>query len=78
MKMRQTEVQALTVVRRRYNPSRGGHAPGHLTGALFEALDSANCEHRPWWEPLGLSFFDRRRTIGVLVRTLRIELDGQR
>ena len=47
----------------KYNPSRGGHAPGHLGDALIEALESARGDARPWWELLDVLFFDPARQV---------------
>jgi hypothetical protein len=42
----------------RFNPSRGGHAPGHLRYALIEALESAWNDGSPWWVGLKMEFID--------------------
>jgi hypothetical protein len=36
----------------RYNPGRGGHAPGHLRNALIDALDASFTpwNRAPWWK----------------------------
>jgi hypothetical protein len=45
--------------RHRYNPARGGHAPGHLRDLLLEAFDEA--VDRPWWEHLKITFYDSKQ-----------------
>jgi hypothetical protein len=42
---------------RKFNPSRGGHAPGQLRDALLEALEGPD----PWWNNLERDFFSGRQ-----------------
>jgi hypothetical protein len=43
----------------KYNPSRGGHAPGHLRDALLAALSRHwdDLEEGTWWRHLDIKFF---------------------
>jgi hypothetical protein len=44
---------------RKYNASRGGHAPGHLRDALLAALSGHwdDLEEGIWWRYLDIKFF---------------------
>jgi hypothetical protein len=50
---------------RKYNPARGGHAPGHLRDALLAALveNCDNSEDEPWWTKLDITFVSLSRQI---------------
>jgi hypothetical protein len=51
--------------RQKYNPSRGGHAPGHLRDALLATL-SEHCDdvqEGTWWRHLAITFFNLRQQI---------------
>jgi hypothetical protein len=43
----------------KYNPARGGHAPGHLRSGLLTALRQSwdNSNEETWWNYLDLTFF---------------------
>jgi hypothetical protein len=43
----------------KYNPSKGGHAPGHLRDALLAALSRHwdDLEEGPWFRHLDMKFF---------------------
>jgi hypothetical protein len=44
----------------KYNPSRGGHAPGHLRDAMLRALSEArDNEAEAWWKRLELRFSNK-------------------
>jgi hypothetical protein len=45
--------------RRKYNPSRGGHAPGHLRDGLLTTMRQAweNSTEDTWWNYLELTLF---------------------
>ena len=42
----------------KFNPSRGGHAPGYLRDALIDALQESWAVKREWWELTDISFFN--------------------
>jgi hypothetical protein len=46
--------------KRKYNPARGGHAPGHLRDGLLMALRKAwdTSREEAWWDYLDMTFFD--------------------
>jgi hypothetical protein len=53
------------VPQRKYNPSRGGHAPGYMREAVLTALVE-NCDKSdevPWWSRLEITFFSLRQQI---------------
>jgi hypothetical protein len=52
----------------RYNPSRSGHAPGHIRNALIDALDASlvSWTSSPWWKFLRGGKVEARRLIGIL------------
>jgi hypothetical protein len=45
---------------RKYNASRGGHAPGHLRDGLLMALRNAwdDSNEEAWWTYLDMTFFN--------------------
>jgi hypothetical protein len=51
--------------RGKYNPSRGGHAPGHLRDAVLTALNDHwdHSEEGTWWTHLDIRFFSSRQQI---------------
>jgi len=51
---------------RKYNPSRGGHAPGHLRDALINALDQSFATESAWWEGLPGGNTEAQRLLGRL------------
>ena len=48
------------IQKRKYNPARGGHAPGYMRDGLLMALRKAgdNSKEEAWWNYLDMTFFD--------------------
>lgn len=43
------------MLKRKYTANQGGHALGHLRGALMEALDAGG---KSWWNHIEMDFYD--------------------